>query len=95
MAKSKIRKDLQILLEINRDFFLYALVTYLILLLIDTAWRKSVSYRINLDILFITVIISGIITVIFQGKTRDKRKGDKITQKKIMSYYQSLSWPEC
>ena len=82
MVKSKIKKALELLIEMNRDFFQYALITYLILLLIDTVWEKSVSYRINLNNLLIAIIISGIITVLSQGKSeREEKKVEKITKK--------------
>jgi len=82
MAKSKIMKGLRLLLEVNRYFFQYSLITYLILLLIETVWEKRVSYHLNLNNLLIAVIISGIITVLSQEKSeREEKKVEKITKK--------------
>lgn len=73
MAKPKIREILKLILEMNRNFFQYALVTYLIFLLIENVWEKSVSYYLNLNNLLIAVIISGIITVLSQEKSRREK----------------------
>jgi len=82
MAKSKIMKGLRFLLGMNRYFFQYALITYLILLLIETVWEKTVSNHLNLNNLLIAVIISGIITVLSQEKSgRKEKKIEKITKK--------------
>ena len=74
MAKSKVRKVLDLLLEWNWYFFQYTLITFLILLSIEIVWEKSVSYYLNLNNLLVAVFISGIITVLTQEKSRRKEK---------------------
>lgn len=62
MAKIKIDKEE--LIALARNVFQDLLVLYLILLLAETVWAKSVSSYLNLNYLLAIVIITGIITVL-------------------------------
>jgi len=51
-----------------RDLFQYTLVTYLILLLIETVWGKRVSHFLDLNNFLIAVIVSGVMADFFSVK---------------------------
>ena len=80
MAKSKTWNIWDLVLEIHRDFFQYGLVTYLILLLMETVWEKNVSYRFNLNNLLIAVIVSGLIMVFSQESREGRKIASEITK---------------
>jgi len=63
MVKLKTIKFLDIILEWNRYFFKYTLITYLVLLLIEIIFWRSVTYFINLYNFLLLIIISGLISV--------------------------------
>jgi len=82
MAEQKKRGALEFLLEINEDLFRNILATYLILLLIDTIWGKSVSSYLNLGNLLIAAIACGAIMGLAQEKTKNGGKASlEITEK--------------
>lgn len=58
------------------------LATYLILLLIDVIWEKSVSFRLNLDNLLVAVIVSGAMTALSKEKPKRQEKGSGKIPKK-------------
>lgn len=73
------------LVEFLRHLFLPALVTFLLLLLIDAVFPESVSRYINLNYWLIAVIVTGIIAVLTGTETGTERnesrsiRGDIVT----------------
>jgi glycerol uptake facilitator-like aquaporin len=61
------------LVEFLRHLFLPALVTFLLLLLIDAVFPESVSRYINLNYWLIAVIVTGIIAVLSGTETGTER----------------------
>jgi len=57
---------MQQLISINKALFEQLLVSYLLLLLIEEIWPKSVTPYLNMNILLILVIITGAIAVLTQ-----------------------------
>ena len=62
----KPKNRLQQLISINKALFEQLLVSYLLLLLIEEIWPKSVTPYLNMNILLILVIITGAIAVLTQ-----------------------------
>jgi len=69
----------------NRDIYQNTLMTYLVLLLLDTVWERSVSYYLNLNSLLIVVIVSGIVTGLSQEKSREEGESVNTTKRLIAS----------
>ena len=57
---------MQQLISINKALFEQLLVSYLLLLLIEEIWTKSVTPYLNMNIVLILVLISGAIAVLTQ-----------------------------
>ena len=57
---------MQQLISINKALFEQLLVSYLLLLLIEEIWPKSVTPYLNMNILLILVIITGAVAVLTQ-----------------------------
>ena len=76
MNIEKLKKDERVtkLLDINYNFFSMLLVTYLLLLLVETIWTDSVSTFLNLNYFLLILMISGAISVL----TREEEKIKKI-----------------
>lgn len=70
----------KIFINILNHLFNNLLLLYLILLLIEQIWEKSVSAYLNLNYLLIAVIITGILTM-FTKQEQIKEKKKKITKK--------------
>ena len=62
----KPKNRLQQLISINKALFEQLLVSYLLLLLIEEIWTKSVTPYLNMNILLVLVIITGAIAVLTQ-----------------------------
>jgi len=62
----KPKNRLQQLISINKALLEQLLVSYLLLLLIEEIWPKSVTPYLNMNILLILVIITGAIAVLTQ-----------------------------
>ena len=62
----KPKNRLQQLISINKALFEQLLVSYLLLLLIEEIWPKSVTPYLNMNILLILVIITGAVAVLTQ-----------------------------
>ena len=62
----KPKNRLQQLISINKALFEQLLVSYLLLLLIEEIWTKSVTPYLNMNILLILVIITGAVAVLTQ-----------------------------
>lgn len=77
--KLQIRKIFKFFLEINTDFFQYTLITYLVLLLTDTLWERSVSYRLDLGNLLFAVVVSGTIMVLAETRLGKEGKTGEAT----------------
>lgn len=58
------RRVVKAALDLNRELFSTLLVTFLLLLLVETIWRGVVSAHLNMNYLLIIVIISGAIAVL-------------------------------
>jgi len=86
MAKSKTKKALALFFEWNKKFFQYTLIIYLILLLIEIIWEGSVYFFLNINNMLIFILISGIMTVIFQKNIIENKKENE----KIDIYYYTL-----
>lgn len=63
--------------EIINHLFQTLLVVYLVLLLIEQIWQGFVSQYMNLNYLLVIVIVSGILDVFSEHKTREKEKATK------------------
>ena len=50
-------------LRLNQSLFQYLLIIYLIFLLLENLWPKSISYFLELNHLLIIVIASGVVAV--------------------------------
>jgi hypothetical protein len=60
-----------------RQLFITLLVTYLLLLLIETIFPVSVSRYLNLNYWLIAVIVTGIVTIFTRPETHPEKKEDK------------------
>jgi len=74
IEKLKTDKRVMKLLDINHNFFSMLLVTYLLLLLVETIWMGSVSAFFNLNYFLLILMISGAISVL----TREEGKIKKV-----------------
>lgn len=74
IEKLKKNKRAMQLLDLNHEFFSTLLVTFLLLLLVETIWGGSVSTFMNINYLLIIVIVSGAISVL----TRTEEKAEKV-----------------
>lgn len=74
IEKLKTDKRVTKLLDINYNFFSMLLVTYLLLLLVETIWTDSVSTFLNLNYFLLILMISGAISVL----TREEEKIKKV-----------------
>ncbi|MFC1948305.1 hypothetical protein ACFLXY_10355 [Chloroflexota bacterium] len=61
--------------------FTISLITYLLLLLIETIWEKSVSGHFNMNILMIVVIIFAIIVTLTQPDIKEEGEHEKPSKK--------------
>lgn len=57
-----------------QELFVILLVTYLLLLLMETLWKESASSYLNLNHLLITVIITGVISVLTRHDAKPMAK---------------------
>jgi glycerol uptake facilitator-like aquaporin len=61
--------------ELFQQFFITLLVTFLLLMLVETVWKDSVSSRLNLNYLLIIVIVVGVIAIFTQPeKVKEEEK---------------------
>lgn len=79
IEKLKKNKSAMQLLEFNHEFFSTLLVTFLLLLLVETVWEKSVSTFMNINYFLIIVIVSGAISVLTrtEGEKMEKVNSTK------------------
>jgi hypothetical protein len=81
---TKLRKNpiIEYCLTLNQDLFLVMLVTYLLLILLETIWDGFVSSHLNLNQLLIIVIITGAIAVLTGKEDYEiKKEKESITTK--------------
>jgi len=62
------------LVELCQEVFIMLLVTYLLLLLVETIWEGSVSPHLNLNYLLIVVIALGVIVVVTMPERVEEEK---------------------
>lgn len=74
IEKLKKNKRAMQFLDLNHEFLSTLLVTFLLLLLVETIWEGSVSAFMNINYLLIIVIVSGAISVL----TRKEEKAEKV-----------------
>lgn len=74
-------KNVKNILEINREVFTMLLITYLILLLLETIFEGSVAPYLNLTYLLIIVIITGAITVLATPEEKKERKSETVSKR--------------
>lgn len=70
-------------MELVQTLFPVLLITFLILILLETISNGSVSSYINLNQLLVTVIIVGIIAVLSAPSKADSKKTERLTRKNI------------
>lgn len=69
-------------LKLNQELFSVMLVTYLLLLLLETIWEGFISLHLNLNQLLIIVIITGAIAVLTGKEDYEiKKENESITTK--------------
>ena len=68
-------------LELVRELFPILLVTYLLLILLETIIEGSVSSYLNLNYLLIIVILLGIAAILTAPGKAARAKGDRLTAK--------------
>jgi len=68
-------------LALLQTLFPIVLITYLLLILLETVFKNSVSSYINLNYLLLTVIVVGIFFVLTSSKTTREVKDDKLSIK--------------
>ncbi len=82
---TKLRKNpiIEYCLTLNQDLFLVMLVTYLLLLLLETIWDGFVSSHLSLNQLLTILIISGVIAVLTGKKeiVKDSKSTKKVFTK--------------
>ena len=78
VAKHKNYRDL---IRILRDSWGVLLVIYLLLLLVDTIWEKSISGYMNMNVLMIVVITFAIIVSWTQPEIKEKPEYGKYLKK--------------
>jgi amino acid transporter len=71
---------------ILQDSFGVLLVIYLLLLLVDTIWEKSVSSLLNMNIMMIIVIIFAVIATFTQPEIKEEQERKKPGRKSIVSF---------
>jgi amino acid transporter len=71
---------------ILQDSFGVLLVIYLLLLLADTIWEKSVSSLLNMNIMMIIVIIFAVIATFTQRKIHEEQERKKPGRKSIVLF---------
>lgn len=76
MNTKQIQKNEKIvrLIEFNHELFSVLLITYLILLLVETVWKESVYPYVNVNYILIFVIVFGMISIFM-------RKNEEIVEK--------------
>ncbi len=70
-------------LELVQVLFPMLLITFLLLILVDTIFKGSVSYYINLNYLLIILIVVGIAAVLTATNKVESAKGERLTAKSI------------
>lgn len=74
-------KNYRDLIRILRDSCWVLLVIYLLLLLVDTIWERSISSYLNVNILMIVVIIFAIIVILTQPEIKEEAEHGKADKK--------------
>jgi len=79
--KFDLNKDKRIrkALDINQELFQGLLVAFLVLLLMEQLWARSVTRFLNMNILLFIVIVSGALAVLTQ---KEKKKREDVNKKK-------------
>lgn len=70
--------------ELVGELFAVLLVTYLVLILLETIFPGSVSSHINLNHLLIIVIIAGVAAVLTVPGKVERAKGERLTSRTIL-----------
>ena len=70
-------------LELVQALFPILLITYLLLLLLETIFEGSVRYYVNLNYLLLIVIVVGVAAVLTAPGKTESLKGDRLTAKSI------------
>lgn len=71
------------ILELVQDFFSILLITFLLLILLETVFEGSVSSHINLNHLLIIVIAVGVAAVLTMPHKAERVKGERLTTRGI------------
>lgn len=71
-------------LELLRELFLVLLITFLLLILVETIFEGSVSYYVNLNYLLIILIVVGIAAVLTTPGKAEMVKGEHLTTKSVL-----------
>jgi len=72
-----IKKLINFILELNKEFFQVSLTAYLVFSLIEKVKSGFISLNFNLDIILRAVIISGLLTIF------SRINGDKIIKQEV------------
>ena len=62
-------------IELVHELFIVLLITFLLLLLVESIWDQSVSPYLNLDYLLIAVIALGVVVVLTRPERVNEEKG--------------------
>ncbi|MCK4964776.1 MAG: hypothetical protein KAS54_06830 [Dehalococcoidia bacterium] len=69
-------------MKLVQQLFVTLLVTYLLLLLVETIWEKSVSAYLNLNYWLIVLIVVGVVAVL-TGPERREEEGRRLGRRDI------------